>query len=189
LFVFGDYQGTRAHDGGSQVAVVPTQDERNGNFSRWLPNNPIFDPRCTTGKTCVNGIQDDLTQRTQFQYNGQLNVIDPTLISQAAKNLLSLIPLPLPQLANAPPGQVNYAGSGDEIYHGTPSTSGRTTSRATSCDCLTAILSHSSTRKPRGYLAERLGDRSSIQLVTPEWATRGRKATRLVSPTRSGQTC
>jgi hypothetical protein len=118
LFIFGDYQGTRAHDGGSQVAVVPTQDERNGDFSRWLPNNPIFDPRCTTGATCVNGIQDDLTQRPQFQYNGKLNVIDPTIISQAAKNLLSLIPLPLAQLANAPPGQVNYAGSGDEIYHG-----------------------------------------------------------------------
>ncbi len=120
LFVFGDYQGTRAHNGGSQVAVVPTQAERNGDFSRWLPNNPIFNPfsGCPGSPTCVNGVQDDLTQRTPFQFNGQLNVIDPSLISPAAKNLLNLIPLPLPQLANAPPGQVNYAGSGDEIYHG-----------------------------------------------------------------------
>jgi len=120
LFVFGDYQGTRAHNGGSQTAVVPTQAERNGDFSRWLPNNPIFNPfsGCPGSSTCVNGIQDDLTQRTPFQYNGQLNVIDPALISQAAKNLLNLIPLPLPQLANAPPGQVNYAGSADEIFHG-----------------------------------------------------------------------
>jgi hypothetical protein len=117
LFVFGDYQGTRAHNGGSQVAVVPTEAERNGDFSRWLPNNPIFNPFCTTGSTCVNGIQDDLTKRTPFQYNGQLNVIDPTLISPVAKALLSNVPLPLPQLASAPPGQVNYAGSGDEIYH------------------------------------------------------------------------
>ena len=120
LFIFGDYQGTRAHDGGSAEAEVPTQAERNGDFSRWL-NIPqpvaIYNPLCQSGATCINGVQDDLTQRPQFQFNGQPNVIDPSLISPVATNLLKFIPLPLPQLANAPPGTPNYAASGDEIYH------------------------------------------------------------------------
>jgi hypothetical protein len=121
LFVFGDYQGTRAHDGGSALAVVPTQAERNGDFSAWASNNPIFNPLCATGTTCVNGIQDDLTKRPQFQYNGKLNVIDPSLISPVAKALVNYIPLPLAALENAPGyqlGQPNYAASGGEIYHG-----------------------------------------------------------------------
>src|SRR5215472_3639676 len=120
FFVFGDYQGTRAHNGGSQQAVVPTQAERNGDFSRWLPNNPIFNPfsGCPGSPSCVNGIQDNLTLRQPFQYNGQLNVIDPSLISPVAQALLKYVPLPIPQLANAAPGQPNYAASEDEIYHG-----------------------------------------------------------------------
>src|SRR5215469_18821105 len=122
LFIFGDYQGTRAHDGGSQLAVVPTEAERNGDFSAWASNNPIFNPLCTAASpgNCVNGIQDDLSQRPQFQYNGRLNVIDPSLISPVATALLKYVPLPLPALENAPgyqPGQPNYAGGGDEIYH------------------------------------------------------------------------
>src|SRR5579862_2856929 len=83
MFIFGDYQGTRAHNGGSAQAEVPTQAERSGDFSRWL-NLPqpvaIYNPLCSSGATCYNGIQDDTTQRPQFQYNGQLNVIDPSLI-------------------------------------------------------------------------------------------------------------
>jgi hypothetical protein len=121
LFIFGDYQGTRAHNGGSAEAVVPTQAERNGDFSAWASNNPIFNPLCTTGTTCVNGVQDNLAARPQFQYNGQLNVIPPSMISPVAKALLNYIPLPLPALENAPGyqlGQPNYAASGDEIYHG-----------------------------------------------------------------------
>src|SRR5215469_13731504 len=123
LFIFGDYQGTRAHDGGSQLAVVPTQAERNGDFSAWASNNPIFNPLCTAASPgkCVNGIQDTLADRPQFQYNGRLNVIDPSLISPVATALLKFVPLPLPALENAPgyqPGQPNYAAGGDEIYHG-----------------------------------------------------------------------
>jgi Carboxypeptidase regulatory-like domain/TonB dependent receptor len=118
LFIFGDYQGTRAHDGGSAEAEVPTQAERNGDFSRWS-NNPIFNPfsGCPSS-TCVNGIQDDLSQRTQFQSNGQANVIPQSQISPVATALLKYIPLPLPQFANNPVGTFNYEASGDEIYHG-----------------------------------------------------------------------
>jgi hypothetical protein len=120
LFIFGDYQGTRAHNGGSAQAEVPTQAERNGDFSRWGSNNPIFDPSsgCPTSPTCVNGIQDDLTQRTQFQYNGQLNVIPPDRISPVATALLNYVPMPLSQFVNNPIGTYNYAASGEEIYHG-----------------------------------------------------------------------
>jgi len=129
FFVFGDYQGTRAHNGGSQQAVVPTQAERSGDFSRWIDpitnqGDPIFNPFCSaaipgpTEKCVANGIEDTLSQRPQFQYNGQKNVIDPTFISPVATALLQYIPLPLPQLANAAPGLPNYAASEDEIYHG-----------------------------------------------------------------------
>jgi Carboxypeptidase regulatory-like domain/TonB dependent receptor len=120
LFFFGDYQGTRAHNGGSGQAEVPTQAERAGDFSRWGANNPIFDPSsgCPSSPTCVNGIQDDLTQRTQFQYNGQLNVIPPSRISPVATALLNYVPMPLPQYEDKPVGTFNYAGSGEEIYHG-----------------------------------------------------------------------
>lgn len=122
VFIFGDYQGTRAHDGGSATAVVPTQAERNGDFSAWS-NNPIFNPFCTSGSssTCVNGIQDNLGARSQFSYNGELNVIPPSMISPVATALLNYVPLPLPALENAPGyqlGSPNYAASADEIYHG-----------------------------------------------------------------------
>jgi hypothetical protein len=118
LFIFGDYQGTRAHDGGSAQAEVPTQAERNGDFSRWS-NNPIFNPYSgCPSSTCVNGIQDDLSQRTQFAYNGQPNVIPPSMISPVSTALLKYVPLPLSQFANNPVGTFNYEASGDEIYHG-----------------------------------------------------------------------
>ena len=43
VFIFGDYQGTRAHDGGSAQAQVPTAAERIGDFSSWLQGaNPIL---------------------------------------------------------------------------------------------------------------------------------------------------
>jgi outer membrane receptor protein involved in Fe transport len=121
LFIFGDYQGTRAHDGGSAQAVVPTAAERGGDFSAWASNNPIFNPLCTSGTPgCNNGIQDNLSARPQFSYNGKLNVIDPSLISPVATALLNYVPLPLPAMENAPGYQVgnpNYEAGGDEIYH------------------------------------------------------------------------
>jgi outer membrane receptor protein involved in Fe transport len=122
LFVFGDYQGTRAHDGGSAQAEVPTAAERSGDFSRWAPSPTtpiIFNPfsGCPGGPGCVGNIQDNLALRTPLSYNGKLNVIDPTLISSAATALLNYVPLPLAQEANNPIGTLNYAGSGDEIYH------------------------------------------------------------------------
>jgi hypothetical protein len=121
LFVFGDYQGTRAHNGGSAQSVVPTAAERMGDFSAWAASDPIYNPICTVGVGCPTGIQDNLSMRPQFSYNGKLNVIDPSLIQPAATALLNYIPLPLPALENAPTyklGNPNYQASADEIYHG-----------------------------------------------------------------------
>jgi hypothetical protein len=121
MFIFGDYQGTRAHNGGSAQAEVPTQAERTGDFSRWT-GVTIYNPFCGAtpppGSVCINGIQDNLSLRQPFQYGGTPNVIDPSLISPVATALLNYVPLPLPALANNPPGQPNYAASGEEIYHG-----------------------------------------------------------------------
>src|SRR5437867_3642770 len=54
LFVFGDYQGQRAHVGGSASARIPTAAERNGDFSALLTLPVpirIFDPYQTTDAT------------------------------------------------------------------------------------------------------------------------------------------
>jgi hypothetical protein len=64
---------------------VPTLAERGGDFSALA--TPIYNP--ATGQ--------------QFAFNGQLNVIDPTLITPQARTLLNYIPLP-----NLPGTTQNY---------------------------------------------------------------------------------
>jgi hypothetical protein len=108
LFFFGDYQGTRAHDGGSGQAQVPTQAERNGDFSAWLAGPTpvvIYNPFDASGNVLP------LSQRTPFPNNQ----IPANLISPVSQNLLKNIPLPTNP--NAPPGVPNYAGGGQDIYH------------------------------------------------------------------------
>jgi trimeric autotransporter adhesin len=75
-FVFFGWNSTRGGSPVNTISTVPTADERAGNFSALA--TPIIDP--STGQ--------------QFQYNGQLNVINPALITQQATALLSFIPLP-----------------------------------------------------------------------------------------------
>jgi hypothetical protein len=108
LFVFGDYQGTRAHDGGSSQAQVPTQAERNGDFSAWL-NLPtpvvIYNPLDALGNPVP------LASRTPFPNNQ----IPASEISQVSQNLLNYIPLP--NNPSALPGVPNYAGGGQDVYH------------------------------------------------------------------------
>ncbi len=65
------------------ISTVPTAKERTGNFSDFVNGStgkliPIYNPY--TGK--------------QFDYNGQLNVIPPNLISPASKAMLKYLPLP-----------------------------------------------------------------------------------------------
>jgi carboxypeptidase family protein len=53
-FFFVDYQGTRAKDGGSAQARVPTQAERNGDFSAWLGEGiTVFNPYNASGQLLI----------------------------------------------------------------------------------------------------------------------------------------
>jgi outer membrane receptor protein involved in Fe transport len=96
VFFFGDYQGMRnnLHAATNPAATVPIDAFRTGDFSSVAAIDPIYDP--ATGNP-------DGTGRTQIQCNGVLNVICPDRISNAAKNLLALLPEP-----NSPGFSANY---------------------------------------------------------------------------------
>jgi hypothetical protein len=96
LFLFGDYLRISDHQGQFNVLTVPTAAFRAGDLSAGGTN--IYDP--ATGN--ANG-----TGRAQFAYQGRPNTINPARISQVAKNILNLIPLP-----NVPGAALanNYSG-------------------------------------------------------------------------------
>lgn len=83
LFIFGDYLHVADHQGQFNTVTVPTAAFRNGDLSAGGFN--IYDPQ--TGNA-------DGTGRSQFNYQGRPNVIDPARISPIAKNILALVPLP-----------------------------------------------------------------------------------------------
>ena len=85
LFLFGYYEGTRVRSGGNLLTTVPTAAFRSGDFSSIAAAHPIFDP--TTGGPGGVG-------RTQFQSNGQLNVIPVSRLNPIAQSLLAKLPLP-----------------------------------------------------------------------------------------------
>ncbi len=94
VFIFGYYEGFRLKDATSNVLNQPvlSSNERGGNFSELLTNPAA--PCSTTGVTGGGRIIDPLTH-TQFCYNGQPNVINPSRISTISANLLkNYIPLP-----------------------------------------------------------------------------------------------
>lgn len=96
-FFFAGWNGNRGSTPYDAFSTVPTLAERAGDFSAatYKDGSPvqIFNP--ATGQ--------------QFQSNGQLNVIDPSLISASAKSLLSFIPLPN---LNSPTQNFHYVTSG-----------------------------------------------------------------------------
>lgn len=109
LFFFGDYQGTRAKDGGSGATVVPTAAERTGDFSTWLQgDNPqiIYNPYDSAGNVI------DPSLRQPFPNN----VIPNKYLSTPAMTLLKYVPLP--NIDNVAPGINNYEGSGHDVVHG-----------------------------------------------------------------------
>jgi Carboxypeptidase regulatory-like domain/TonB dependent receptor len=108
-FFFVDYQGTRAKDGGSATARVPTQAERNGDFSV-LANatgQNIYNPFDSSGNLLSNP-----SLRTQFANN----MIPASMISTAAQNLLKYIPLP--NMNQTDPTLPNYSGGASDVYNG-----------------------------------------------------------------------
>src|SRR5215813_1889675 len=78
IFYFGDYQGTRRITGGSKTVWVPSAANRGGDLSDLGLN--VFDP--TGGGAPAT--------RTQFTNN----VIPAGMISQPARTLINLLPLP-----------------------------------------------------------------------------------------------
>jgi hypothetical protein len=96
-FFFGGWNGTRGSTPYDAFSTVPTLAERNGDFSAatYKDGSPvqIFNP--ATGQ--------------QFQNNGQLNVINPSLISPSAQALLPFIPLPN---LNTPTQNFHFVTSG-----------------------------------------------------------------------------
>jgi hypothetical protein len=83
-FFFADFVRTNDHEGVFNTFTVPTAAYRTGTLS--ASSTAIYDP--ATGNTAT------AAGRTQFNYNGVKNTIDPARISPVATNLLNLIPLP-----------------------------------------------------------------------------------------------
>ena len=128
LFVFGDYQGQRAHVGGSANSRIPTADEQNGDLSAFIsgcpnpspgkPCIPIFDPYQTTDATHqtlvlgANGkpVPLGIANRTQFPGN----VIPASRLSPQAQNLLGLFPV---GATLSDPTQPNFFGSGSNVLN------------------------------------------------------------------------
>src|SRR3954447_13492109 len=98
LFFFGGWEGTWERTNYSSLFTVPTLDQRNGNFGAY--STLIYDPNTgdpTTGKS-----------RTAFAGNQ----IPADRISQVAKNIQNLIPLP-----NLPGTSANYFASGTQALN------------------------------------------------------------------------
>ena len=107
IFFFTDYQGTRAKDGGSATARVPTAAERNGDFSvlAAATGQNIYDPFSATGSVIAPA------QRVPFPGN----IIPASMLSQPAMNLLKYVPLP--DISSSDPAAPNFSGAGQDTYN------------------------------------------------------------------------
>lgn len=94
-FWFFAYEGLRNINPATMGARVPTEAMRRGDFRGLVDAQgrqfKIYDPWTTNPATW---------QRQQFSYKGQLNVIDPALISPLARYLFEITPLPTIPEAN-----------------------------------------------------------------------------------------
>jgi hypothetical protein len=104
-FFFVSYEGRKIRQNTVQGSSVPTEAERNGDFSQdrtaagGIIN--IYNPYTTDPTTYA---------RQQFDYNGVPNAIDPSLESPLAKNIYSILPLPTLAGVN-PQAAPNYYGT------------------------------------------------------------------------------
>jgi hypothetical protein len=99
-FFFGDYQGTRTNQGGSQLLSVPTAAARAGDLSAYGVS--IYDPSSGT------------TPGGRSQFSG--NVIPTGRLSPQALNILKLIPLPN-QAGRDNGTRDNFIANGTETFH------------------------------------------------------------------------
>jgi len=116
IFFFADYQGQRAHVGGSASDRILTQAEQGGNLNDL--GRPIFDPYQTTDathQTLVLGpngqpIPVGIASRTQFPGN----VIPASRLSPQAQSLLALLPV---GATLTDPTANNFSGSGSNVLN------------------------------------------------------------------------
>ncbi|MGB7548487.1 MAG: TonB-dependent receptor [Terracidiphilus sp.] len=93
LFYFGSYQGTRQNTAvNGLISQVPTQAERNGDFSALLPSTVLTNPN----------------PLSPYQFNN--NVISPLAFDPTALYLLNHIPLPNDS-SSGNPNQLRYNGA------------------------------------------------------------------------------
>jgi hypothetical protein len=113
LFFFVSYEGYRQIAAAFLQAYVPTQAERNGDFSADMtagavstePPTTIYDPT-SYATNCPAGGCSGPNVLTQFAYNGHPNTINPASISKLATTYLNLA-IPLPNGLNTTVGD-NY---------------------------------------------------------------------------------
>ena len=104
-FYFGDYQGSRQHNGASLLTRVPTAAERAGDLSDL--GTAIYNP-CASQDCSTLG-----APATRQQFAG--NVIPASMLSSQAENLLKSIPLP--NIAGVSGAAPNYNASGQGIVN------------------------------------------------------------------------
>jgi outer membrane receptor protein involved in Fe transport len=126
IFAFGDYQGQRAHVGGTTNDRVLTAPERGGNLSDLGKN--IYDPYQTSdpAHACLvlgannQPIPVGLANRTQFPGNVIPSTPCPTnpnlpiRLSPQAQNLLKLLPV---GASLSDPTLANFSGSGSNVLN------------------------------------------------------------------------
>ena len=107
LYFFGGYEGLRQPNTQTTLLTVPTQAQRNGDFSSALnaDGTPdlIYNPYTTTG------LDNTGTNFTRTNFTG--NVIPPSLINPVGQAIVNLYPLPNRQ-GTGPNNINNYAASG-----------------------------------------------------------------------------
>jgi Carboxypeptidase regulatory-like domain len=140
LFFFADYQGLRqtTPTGGAALSTVPTTKMRGGDFSELLgsgltsvPYNFIggFAPDGCATFTTVHGLTVSSTSQlnssvdngaifdpltcSQFDFNGQPNMIDPARLNPVAMKYLNVFPGPNHQATNTV--QFNYSNAQFDI--------------------------------------------------------------------------
>ena len=118
-FFFASYDRYHGRSGINPTTLtVPTLRMRTGDFSELLGKDAsgatigqIYDPTSNAACTAANG---GTLCRTQFDYNGQPNVIDPALLSPIALKMASFLPAPTNDgisgnlLAGVPSGYDNH---------------------------------------------------------------------------------
>lgn len=122
VFFFVDYQGYREVDAAFLQALLPTQAERNGDFSADLvansgtkqPATKIYDPTTYNAANGVSGAGPNVL--SQFNYNGQPNVMNPALLSPLATKFLTMA-YPLPNGLNTSAGDNYGSERSKKIYN------------------------------------------------------------------------